>query len=62
MDFDDLEPKRKSSFEIGADLSLFSVADLATLIETLKSEIVRVEETLATKKTDLSSAHSAFKS
>jgi uncharacterized small protein (DUF1192 family) len=61
MDRDDLEPKKAKSHGLGEDLSKHSVAELAALIETLKGEIVRVEEVLAGKQSSKSAAEAAFK-
>ncbi len=61
MDRDDLEPKKAKSYGLGEDLSKHSVAELAALIETLKGEIVRVEEVLAGKQSSKSAAEAAFK-
>lgn len=61
MDIEELEPKKKKGHEIGADLAKLSVGELDALIETLKEEIVRVEQTLAAKRSSLSAAEAAFK-
>jgi len=61
MDLDDLEPKKKKSYELGQDLSKLSVAELGELIEGLKAEIARVEATRAAKQASLSAADAAFK-
>ena len=61
MDLDDLEPKKAKSHVLGEDLSKHSVAELGALIETLKTEIARVEEALAGKQSSKSAADAAFK-
>jgi uncharacterized small protein (DUF1192 family) len=61
MDLDDLTPKKPKGFELGQDLSKHSVAELEALINTLKEEIARVEETLAGKQSSKSAAEAAFK-
>jgi uncharacterized small protein (DUF1192 family) len=61
MDLDDLTPKKKPGHELGQDLSKLSVAELEALIETLKGEIARVEETLSAKQSSLNAAEAAFK-
>lgn len=61
MNPDDLEPKKAKSHEIGQDLSKHSVAELKALVETLKAEIARVEETLAAKQSSKSAAEASFK-
>ena len=61
MNPDDLEPKKAKSHEIGQDLSKHSVAELKALVEILKAEIVRMEETLAATQSSKSAAEAAFK-
>jgi len=63
MDTDDLAPppKKAKSYELGQDLSKLSVAELRALIEDLKTEAARVEQTLATKQSSKSAAESVFK-
>ena len=61
MSIEDLEPKKPKGHEVGADLSKLSVGELAELIETLKDEIARVDETLAAKQSSKSAAESVFK-
>jgi len=63
MDTDDLEPKKKmpKSYELGQDLSKLSVGELKALIDDLKTEIARVESTLAAKQSSKSAAEAAFK-
>jgi uncharacterized small protein (DUF1192 family) len=61
MDLEELEPKKPKGHEIGADLSKLSVGELQELIETLKSEIARVEQTLTDKQSSKSAAEQVFK-
>jgi uncharacterized small protein (DUF1192 family) len=61
MSFEDLVPKKPKGHEVGADLSKLSVAELAALVETLKGEIARIEQTLNAKQSSLSAAEAAFK-
>ena len=62
MDTDDLEPKKKpKSYELGQDLSKFSVGELKALIDDLKAEIARVETLHAAKQSSKSAAQAAFK-
>jgi uncharacterized small protein (DUF1192 family) len=63
MDTDDIAPppKRTRSHELGQDLSKLSVAELRALIEDLKAETARVEQTLNAKQSSKSAAESVFK-
>ena len=63
MDTDDIAPpsKKARSYELGQDLSKLSVAELRALIDDLKIEAARVEQTLATKQSSKSAAESVFK-
>jgi uncharacterized small protein (DUF1192 family) len=63
MDTDDIAPppKKAKSFELGQDLSKLSVAELRALVEDLKSEVARVEQTLGAKQSSKSAAESVFK-
>lgn len=62
MDLDDLTPKKPKVHELGQDLSKHSEAELKTLVETLRSEIERVEGALTAKQSSRSAAEAAFKS
>ena len=53
--------KSRKTIEVGADLSKLSVGELAELIETLKAEIARVDQTLAAKQSSKNAAESVFK-
>jgi uncharacterized small protein (DUF1192 family) len=63
MDTDDLAPppKKAKSYELGQDLSKYSVEDLRMLADQLKTEIARVEQTLSAKQSSKSAAESVFK-
>jgi len=60
----DEEEQRKiqKSYELGQDLSLLSVTETDEIIEVLKQEIVRLEESRAEKSAHLSAAEALFKS
>jgi len=59
---DDDRPRRKVSHEIGQDLSLLSVEELAERIMLLKSEIIRMEEAATRKRASRDAANNFFKS
>ena len=61
MVFEDDRPKKKPVHEIGQDLSLLSVEELAERIEALKAEVARLEATIAAKRASRSSADQFFK-
>jgi len=61
MDLDDLTPKKPKLHELGQDLSKHSETELKALIETLQTEIVRVEGALAAKQSSRGAAEAAFK-
>ena len=63
MDIDDIAPppKKAKSYELGQDLSKLSVGELRELVEALKAEIARVEQTLNAKQSSKSAAEAAFK-
>jgi len=61
MTFDDDRPKKKPIHEIGQDLSLLSVEELAERIATLKAEVARLETAMASKRASRSSADQFFK-
>jgi uncharacterized small protein (DUF1192 family) len=58
---DDALPKKKSVHEIGQDLSLLSVEELAERIAALGAEISRLESTMAAKKASRAAADQFFK-
>jgi uncharacterized small protein (DUF1192 family) len=59
---DDDRPRKKVSHEIGQDLSLLSVEELTERVALLTSEIDRLREMLAKKRTSRDAANSVFKS
>ncbi|QIP02694.1 DUF1192 domain-containing protein [Bradyrhizobium symbiodeficiens] len=59
---DDDRPRKKISHEIGQDLSLLSVEELAERVTLLKSEIARLEEAATRKRASRDAANSIFKS
>jgi uncharacterized small protein (DUF1192 family) len=59
--FDEDQPKKKVTHEIGADLSAISGDELKARIALLKEEIGRIEAELAAKSSSRSSAESLFK-
>lgn len=61
MDLEELEPRKRKDFEIGGDLSGFSVEELQELVATLRGEIARIEEELAEKQSSREAADSIFK-
>ena len=60
VDPDDL-PKKKITHEMGQDLSLLSVGELAERIGLLKEEIARLEAEVAKKRASKSAADIFFK-
>jgi uncharacterized small protein (DUF1192 family) len=58
---DDLSPKKKLAHEIGQDLTLLSVEELADRIALLRQEIARLDEAMAKKRASLSAADEFFK-
>jgi uncharacterized small protein (DUF1192 family) len=60
MTMDEL-PKKKAVHEIGQDLSLLSVEELAERIAALKAEIARLEASMAAKQASRTSADRFFK-
>ncbi|MBD9373465.1 DUF1192 domain-containing protein [Rhizobium sp. ARZ01] len=58
---DDDRPIRKVAHEIGCDLSLLSVDELASRITLLKEEIARLEEEKTRKGASRSAAESLFR-
>lgn len=60
IDPDEL-PKKKITHEMGQDLSLLSVGELAERIGLLKGEIARLEVEMARKRASQSAAAAAFK-
>jgi uncharacterized small protein (DUF1192 family) len=59
---DDDRPRKKITHEIGQDLSLLSVEELAERVALLKTEIVRLEEAATRKRASRDAANNFFKS
>ena len=59
---DDDKPRKKISHEIGQDLSLLSVEELAERIALMQSEIERLQQATAKKRASKDAANSIFKS
>ena len=59
---DDDRPRRKITHDIGQDLSLLSVEELAERVTLLQSEITRLEEAATKKCASREAANSVFKS
>jgi uncharacterized small protein (DUF1192 family) len=60
IDPDEL-PKKKVTHELGQDLSLLSVGELAERIGLLKDEITRLEREMARKRASQTAADAFFK-
>jgi uncharacterized small protein (DUF1192 family) len=60
IDEDD-KPKKKIAHEIGQDLSLLSVEELAARVQLLHDEINRLEADMAQKRASRSAADQFFK-
>lgn len=58
---DDDRPKKKIVHEIGQDLSLLSVEELAARVEVLKDEIKRLETDMTSKRAKRAAADQFFK-
>ena len=58
---DDDRPKKKISHEIGQDLTLLSVEELAARVQLLHDEINRLEADMAQKRASRSAADQFFK-
>ena len=58
---DEDRPKKKVSHEIGQELTLLSVEELAARIELLSAEIARLEADMAKKRASRSAADQFFK-
>jgi uncharacterized small protein (DUF1192 family) len=58
---DDDRPKRKISHDIGLDLSLLSVEELAERIALMTSEIERLQAAMTKKRASKDAANSFFK-
>ena len=60
IDEDD-KPKKKIAHEIGQDLALLSVGELAERVGLLKEEIGRLEAEMARKRASQTAANQFFK-
>jgi uncharacterized small protein (DUF1192 family) len=58
---EDDKPKKKLSHEIGQDLRLLSVQELAARVQLLRDEIARLEADMAQKHASRSAADQFFK-
>jgi uncharacterized small protein (DUF1192 family) len=58
---DDDRPKKKIAHEIGQDLTLLSVEELAARVQLLHDEIGRIEADMAQKRASRSAADQFFK-
>lgn len=58
---DDDRPKKKIAHEIGQDLTLLSVEELAARVQLLHDEISRIEADMAKKRASRSAANQFFK-
>jgi len=58
---DDDRPKKKITHEIGQELTLLSVSELAERVALLKDEIARLEANMASKRATKSAADQFFK-
>jgi uncharacterized small protein (DUF1192 family) len=58
---DDDKPKKKIAHEIGQDLSLLSVEDLAARVQLMHDEISRLEADMASKRAKRVAADQFFK-
>jgi len=59
---DDDKPRKKVTHEIGQDLSLLSVEELAERIALMTSEIERLQVAMTKKRASRDAANSVFKS
>ena len=59
--FDDDRPLKKIAHEIGSDLSLLSVDELAVRIDLLRTEIERLESEKTKKGASRSAAENLFR-
>ena len=60
IDPDDL-PKKKIAHEIGQDLSLLSIGELAERVNLLRDEIARLEAEMTRKRASQTAADAFFK-
>jgi uncharacterized small protein (DUF1192 family) len=58
---DDDRPKKKVAHEVGQDLSLLSVEELAARVQLLRDEIARLEADMTGKRAKRTAADQFFK-
>jgi uncharacterized small protein (DUF1192 family) len=58
---EDEKPKKKIAHEIGQDLTLLSVDELAARVQLMRDEINRLEADMAKKRVSRSAADQFFK-
>jgi len=58
---DDDRPKKKIAHEIGQDLSLLSVEELAARVQLMHDEIARLEADMTSKRAKRAAADQFFK-
>jgi uncharacterized small protein (DUF1192 family) len=58
---DDDRPKKKISHEIGQELALLSVEELAARVQLMRDEIARLETDMVKKRASRSAADQFFK-
>ena len=58
---DDDKPKKKISHEIGQDLGLLSVQELAARVQLMREEIARLEADMKNKQASRNAADQFFK-
>ena len=58
---DDDAPKKRLAHEIGQDLALLSVEELAERVALLEGEIERLEQAMTAKRASLAAADTFFK-
>ena len=59
--FEDDRPKKKTSHEIGSDLSMLSVDELKTRVGLLRAEIERLEAEIMSKSSSRNAAEGLFR-
>jgi len=58
---DDDKPKKKIAHEVGQDLTLLSVEELAARVQLLRDEIQRIESDMTQKRASRTAADQFFK-
>jgi len=62
MDWDDVEPKKKTGIAVGDDLSNLSIEELQERIAALQDECTRIKAEIEAKQSTQSAANDVFKS